>query len=487
VQRTLKKEEIPGRVMGRVKHFYGIYQKMQRQGIPFELINDVLGIRIITDTKSNCYAILGLIHSMWKPIPGKFKDYVGVPKSNMYRSLHTTVIGPVGERVEFQIRTEHMHRIAEEGIASHWKYKDDGKEKKGKDDKYISWLRELVQMQNEEPDALDFMEAVKAEVMPDVIYVFTPEGDIKELPEGSTPIDFAYGIHTEVGHRCIGARVNGRIVPLRHRLSNGNTVEILTSKMHKPSRDWLNFVVTQRAKSRIKQWLRTEERKQSTELGEKLLEEELRKRRLENSLLKSNHMKQVVSDYNMKSLEDLFASVGYGKVSPHQVVNRLRPDQQEEPLPITKKPLKEQKGIVIKGIDDILYHTAKCCFPVPGDDLTGFITRGKGVAVHRSDCQNLQRIAVDEARLIEVQWKANKDITSYARLAVDTEDRPGILADLSTIMSAAEVNISHLEATTSPYKNARITFILEVKNKRQLNSIIRKISQTRGVTGVKRY
>jgi GTP pyrophosphokinase len=488
VREKIDKEGLPARVLGRVKHLYGIYTKMQRQGIPFELIHDVLGIRIITDNKPNCYAILGLIHSLWKPIPGKFKDYIGVPKSNMYRSLHTTVIGPGGERVEFQIRTEQMQMIAEEGIAAHWRYKDTAKDKKGKDDRYVSWLRELVQMQNEEPDAMGFMEAVKAEVVPDVIYVFTPEGDIKELPEGSTPIDFAYSIHTEIGHRCIGARVNARIVPLRHRLTNGNTVEILTSKTHRPSRDWLNSVVTQRAKSRIKQWLKTEERKQSVELGEKLIDEELRKRRLETALLKSKLMEQVVSDYNMKTLEDIFASVGYGKISPQQVVNRLRPDQQQEETPtISEKPLKEQKGIIIKGIDDILYHTAKCCFPVPGDNLTGFITRGKGVAVHRSDCQNLHRVAVDEARLIEVQWKANKDITSYARLAVDTEDKPGILADLSAILSAAEVNISHLEATTSPYKNARITFIIEVKSKRQLNSIIRKISQTSGVTAVKRY
>jgi GTP pyrophosphokinase len=487
VRKKIDNEKLPARVLGRVKHLYGIYTKMQRQGIPFELIHDVLGIRIITDSKPNCYAILGLVHSLWKPIPGKFKDYIGVPKSNMYRSLHTTVIGPGGERVEFQIRTEQMQRIAEEGIAAHWMYKDTGKDKKGRDDKYVSWLRELVQMQNEVPDAMGFMEAVKAEVVPDLIYVFTPEGDIKELPEGSTPIDFAYSIHTEIGHRCIGARVNSRIVPLRHRLTNGNTVEILTSKTHRPSRDWLNSVVTQRAKARIKQWLKTEERKQSTELGEKLIEEELRKRRLETSLLKSKHVEQVVADYNMKSLEDIFASVGYGKISPQQVVNRLRPEQQAEMPTITEKPLKEQKGIVIKGIDDILYHTAKCCFPVPGDDLTGFITRGKGVAVHRSDCQNLHRVAVDEARLIEVQWKANKDITSYARLAVDTEDKPGILADLSAILSAAEINISHLEATTSPYKNARITFIIEVKSKRQLNSTIRKISQTKGVTAVKRY
>jgi GTP pyrophosphokinase len=485
VQRKLGEESLPSSVEGRVKHYYGIYQKMQNQGIPFEMVHDVLGIRIITNTKPNCYAILGLVHSLWKPIPGKFKDYIGVPKNNMYQSLHTTVIGPGGERVEFQIRTEYMHNIAEEGIAAHWRYKD--LKHMTKDEQYISWLRDLVQIQKEEPDAIAFLEAVKSEVVPDVIYAFTPQGDIKELAEGSTPIDFAYSIHTEVGHRCVGARANGRMVPLRHRLKTGNTVEIITSSTQRPSRDWLSFVKTQRAKSRIKQWLRTEERKQSLTLGEKLLEEELRKNHLSTALLKSEHMDNVVTGYKLKSFEDLLASIGYGKISPHQVINRLQPDRPVLPPPKLKEKTQEQKGITIKGIDDVLYHTAKCCFPVPGDDLAGYITRGKGVAVHRRDCQNLERLALDEARLIEVEWKATKDITSYARISIDTVDKPGILASLSAIMSTAEVNINHIEATASPYKNARIVFIIEVKNKRQLNSIIRKVMLVKGVTQVRRY
>jgi GTP pyrophosphokinase len=485
VRKKLGEEGLPGEVLGRVKHYYGIYHKMQKQGIPFEMIHDVLGIRIITDTKANCYAVLGLVHALWKPIPGKFKDYIGVPKSNMYQSLHTTVIGPGGERVEFQIRTERMHMIAEEGIAAHWKYKDAaGREK---DARYIAWLRDLLQAQAEEPDAVGLLEAVKGEVVPEVIYVFTPQGDIKELPEGSTPVDFAYSIHTEVGHRCVGARANGKIVPLRHHLASGATVEIITSQTQKPSRDWLKFVVTQRAKSRIKQWLRTEERKQSMELGGKLLEEELKKNHLDVSLLKPKNMEEIVKGYTMKSYDDLLAAVGYGKISPHQVINRLQPEKpMEAPARPATKPA-EQKGIIIKGIDDVLYHTAKCCFPVPGDNLVGFITRGKGVAVHRKDCQNLERLAVDEDRLIEVDWKSNKDVTSYAKVVIDSLDRPGIVADLSAVMATANVNISHMEATTSPYKNARIMFILEVKSKRQLNGIMQKLKQVKGITRARRY
>ena len=486
----LDEEELPGTVKGRVKHFYGIYQKMQRQGISFDQVHDVLGIRITTDTKANCYAILGLIHSLYKPVPGKFKDYIGVPKSNMYQSLHTTVIGPGGERVEFQIRTEEMDRVAEEGIASHWKYKEQGGFKE-RDDMYVAWLRELVQsQQEEEADARTFMEAVKGEVIPDVIYVFTPKGDIKEMPEDSTPIDLAYAIHTEVGHTCVGARVNGRMVPLRHKLTSGNTVDIITSKNHKPSRDWLKWAITQRARNRIKQWLKTEERKQSVELGQKLIEDEMRKNSVPMAELKGELMDGILAGYKLKGLEDLYADVGYGKISPHQVLNRLQPDR-EQVEPSRSRPkekTEDHKGITIKGIDDVLYHTAKCCFPVPGDDLIGFITRGKGVAVHRRDCSNLERLALDSARLIEVDWKPVKDTSSFARVVVEAEDKPGIIANLSAVISSEDINISHLEATTSSQeRRARITFVLEVNDRRQLNKVIRAITQTDGVSRVTRY
>ncbi|MEC4676843.1 MAG: bifunctional (p)ppGpp synthetase/guanosine-3',5'-bis(diphosphate) 3'-pyrophosphohydrolase [Nitrospirota bacterium] len=487
INKKLGEEGLPGTVSGRIKHYYGIYQKMQKQRITFDQIHDVLGLRILTDTKANCYAILGLIHSLWTPIPGKFKDYIGVPKSNMYQSLHTTVIGPKGERVEFQIRTEEMHRIAEEGIASHWKYKEKGSIDE-KSNKYISWLRDLVQAQKEVPDAMDFLEAVKGEVVPEVVYVFTPGGEIKEMPIGSTPVDFAYGIHTQVGHRCVGAKINGKIVPLRYNLKNGDTVEIITSPTHGPSRDWLKFAVTQRAKSRIKQWIKTEERSQSIELGIKLLEAELRRHNLNVSLVKSDELLQTSRASGVNSLEDLYVSVGFGKLSPHQAVNRLMPEKPVEEAAAVriKKPRKEQKGIRIKGIDDILYHTGKCCYPVPGDSLVGFVTIGKGVTIHRKDCSNLERLAAEAARLVDVEWQTSDDTTANTKLFVETIDKPGILANLSALISSVDININHLEATSTQDRKAHITFVLEVKNNSQLKTLIQKISQMEGILRVKR-
>ncbi len=487
IRKKLKEEDLPGKVTGRLKHYYGIYQKMQRQRITFEQVHDVIGLRILTDTNANCYAILGLIHSLWTPIPGRFKDYIGVPKSNMYQSLHTTVIGPKGERVEFQIRTEEMHRIAEEGIASHWKYKEKG-DFDEKSSKYISWLRDLVQGQKEVPDAVDFLEAVKGEVVPEVVYIFTPKGEIKEMPVGSTPVDFAYGIHTQVGHRCVGAKINGKIVPLRYKLKNGDTVEIITSQAHGPSRDWLKFVVTQRAKTRIKQWIKTEERAQSIDLGIKLLEGELRRHNLNASLMKSDEMLAAAKALGSNSLEDLYVSIGFGKLSPHQVINRLRPEkaaEEAEAVKIRKAP-KEQRGVTIKGIDNVLYHTAKCCYPIPGDSLVGFVTVGKGVTIHRRDCANVERFVVEDARLVDVAWHPAGDSTANARLYVETIDKPGILANLSSLISSVNININHLEASSTPDKKGHITFIIEVKDISQLKTLIQKISQMEGILRVKR-
>ncbi len=493
VKQRLIEEVLPGMVMGRVKHYYGIYQKMQRQRIPFEMVHDVLGIRIITDTNPNCYAIIGLVHSLWTPIPGKFKDYIGVPKANMYQSLHTTVIGPGGERVEFQVRTEEMNSIAEEGIAAHWRYKEAGG-LRDKDNKYISWLRDVLQHQMEEKDPIAFMEAVKSEVLPDMIYVFTPEGDIKELPQGSTPVDFAYGIHTQVGNQCVGARINGKMVPLRHVLESGNTVEILTAQGHKPSRDWLKFVVTTRAKARIKQWIKGEERKQGLELGLRLMEEDLRKHSLSPSLAHGAEMEHVAHALKLGSADELLTAVGFGQVTPLQVIKKLRPDiepqarEAEAALPKPPAKEKELKGIIITGIDGVLYHTSKCCYPIPGDQLVGFITRGKGVAVHRRDCQNFQSTAVDEARVIDVQWTPAPDTYAYARIRLDTTDRPGILAEVSAIVSAAGINITHLEAVTSRQdRKARITCILEVHDRTELSTMMHKLNQIQGIYRVLRY
>ena len=487
VEKKLREEGLPGRVTGRVKHFYGIYQKMQKQRITFDQMHDVIGIRIITDNKANCYAILGVIHSLWTPIPGRFKDYIGVPKSNMYQSLHTTVIGPKGERVEFQIRTEEMHRLAEEGIASHWKYKEKGAID-DRSSKYISWLRDLVQVQKEVPNAVDFLEAVKGEVVPEVVYVFTPKGEVKEMPLGSTPVDFAYGIHTQIGHRCVGARINGKIVPLRYKLRNGDTVEIITSSSHGPSRDWLKFVVTQRAKSRIKQWIKAEENARSVELGIKLLENEFRKHGMSNTLMKSDEILAVAKALGVGTLEELFVSVGFGKITPHQVINRLKPEKEaaEEETVKIRKSAREHKGISIKGVDNILYHTGKCCFPIPGDDLVGFVTIGKGVTIHRKDCSNLDRLASGDARLVDVEWQPAPDQTASTKMFVETIDKPGILANLSALVSSFNINIAHLEATSTQDKKGHITLIIEVKDLSQLKLLMHKISQMEGVLRIRR-
>ncbi len=491
IKEKLRSYNIPAEVSGRVKHLYGIYRKMQMQQIPFEQLYDVLGLRIITDTQNHCYEILGIIHSLWTPIPGRFKDYIALPKSNMYQSLHTSVIGPKGERVEFQVRTEEMHRIAEEGIAAHWMYKEEGRVHQ-KDAKYIQWLRELIQSQKDLNDAKEFLDVVKGEVVPEVVYVFTPGGEIKELPSGSTPVDFAYSIHTEVGHKCVGAKVNGRIVPLRYQLQSGDTVEIITSPSHGPSRDWLKFVVTQRAKSRIKQWIKAEERKQSLELGYKILETAFRKRGLSPTIIKSPEMDEVAAAFSMRNREDLIVSIGYGKVSAHQVVNRFQPEKKEEETPeetLPKRPLKKAKdigGITIKGVDNILYHTAHCCYPVPGDQLVGFVTRGKGVTIHRRDCPNLDRLAVDDTRLVNVEWSSTGDSTSITKLNVETMDRPGMLAKLSALFSSMNVNITHLEATSTHDGKARFTFFIQAKDRAQLLKLTQKIVSTEGVFRVRR-
>lgn len=475
---------ITANIKGRAKHYYGIYQKIMKQKIPFEQVHDVIGLRIITDTLTHCYDILGIIHSLWPLVPGRFKDFISLPKSNMYQSLHTTVVGPGGDRVEFQIRTKFMDELAEEGIAAHWRYKEKDTIDH-KNARFIAWLRELVK---DISDAKEFLEAVKGEVIPDTVYVFTPKGDIKELPVDSTPVDFAYSIHTQVGHKCIGAKVNGKIVPLRYKLNSGDVVEVITSPTHGPSKDWMKFVVTPRAKNRIKQWIKTEERKKSLELGTKLLEDEIRRHNLPLATLKSEKMNEVLKTMSLQTLEDLYVSVGYGKVSAHQVVNKFMPEKAEETVaPKIGKPHKSTKSIItIKGIDNVLYHIGKCCFPVPGDKIAGFITKGKGVTIHRKDCHSLERLAVNSERLIEVEWSHDVDILSTAKIYVESIDKPGILANLTTIIAAANVNISHMQASATHDKRSLLEFTLEVKNKSQIVGLVNKISQVDGVLGVRR-
>ncbi len=490
VEAHLRAASIQGRVFGRVKHYFGIYQKMQKQRIPFELVYDVIAMRIITETQADCYATLGLIHSLWTPVPGRFKDFIGAPKSNLYQSLHSTIIGPKGERVEFQIRTKEMNRIAEEGIAAHWKYKE-GDQADKLDEKYISWMREFVKSQKDNPDAKEFLEAVKGNILPGVVYVFTPEGDIVELSQNATPVDFAYDIHTEVGHQCTGAKVNNRIVPLRYKLQNGDTVEIITSQGHNPSRDWLKFVKTQKAKARIKQWLKVEERKKGLSLGEELMEKALRRQHLSPALAKSKEILEVAKPYRIKSHEDLFVAIGYGRLSVHKIVKKLLPESEKvekEKVPSTKEERKseEGKGITIKGVDNIMFHRAKCCYPVPGEMVTGFVTRGRGVSIHVVNCPTLDTHTVDSDRLVDVEWSGDGESTYTTKVQVLTVDKRGLLAELSAILSTNNINISHLDASATHEKQALFNFILEIKGKSQLDQIMTKMSQISGVIEVKR-
>ena len=489
MRRQLAEHGYKGEVKGRPKHFYSIHQKMLKQGISFDDIYDLIAIRIITDTKVNCYAILGLIHSLWTPVPGRFKDFIGVPKSNLYQSLHTTVIGPKGERVEFQIRTEEMNRLAEEGIAAHWRYKEKSVVSQ-REEQQFAWLRQLLEWQRDLPDAKEFMDTVKGDLFPDVVYVFTPRGDVKELPQGSTPVDFAFSVHTDIGHHCVGAKVNGKIVPLKHVLHNGDKIEVITQSGHTPSRDWLKFVKTSKARTRIKAWLKAEERRRSILLGRELLEKDLRKHELNPSkIFKSDDLLKVANDMSHNTLDDLLAAVGYGKVSAHLVANKLAPDKPHiEPVP-KRPPQKHAKpsgsAMKISGMDNMLIHLSKCCNPVPGDKVLGFITRGRGVSIHTVDCPNAGELTFDKERLIEVTWGDFQLGAHAVKISVKTQDKAGLLASVSSSISATEANITHAEAITGEDKQATLNFTIDIKDIDHLNKVIKNISSINGVLDVK--
>ncbi|MBI5756854.1 MAG: bifunctional (p)ppGpp synthetase/guanosine-3',5'-bis(diphosphate) 3'-pyrophosphohydrolase [Nitrospirae bacterium] len=490
VKQNLKVYGFQANVYGRTKHFYSIYQKMESQGIAFEEIYDLSGIRIITDTKVNCYAILGMIHSIWTPVPGRFKDFIGVPKSNRYQSLHTTVIGPRGHRVEFQIRTEEMHKIAEEGIAAHWKYKDRG-QIDTKDHKIYNWLRQMMEWQQDLVDSKQFMDSVKVDLFPDVIYVFTPKGDVKELIRGATPVDLAYSIHTEIGNRCMGAKVNGKMVPLRHHLKSGDTVEIITNPTHVPSKDWLKFVKTPRARNKLKHIIKLEERRRSLEIGRKLLEKELQRIGASiNSLIKSEKSGDILRNHNVRDFDELFILVGYGKVSVKQIIREVFPEREEkeetqERVEITKHK-RVSGGVKVRGVDDILLHFSKCCNPVPGDRIIGYITRGRGLSIHAATCPNVDELDYDKERLVGVEWDVSEPSTYPVRISVLTIDRPGLLASVSTSITSSEANISHADISTTEDKKAVLNFVIEVKDLPHLERIIQKIEQLNGVLQVKR-
>ena len=490
LQRKLSEVGIDSQIRGRPKHFYSIWKKMHDQGREFDEIYDLTAVRVITASVRDCYGSLGVIHSLWKPVPGRFKDFIAMPKVNMYQSLHTTVIGPKGDPVEIQIRTREMHRIAEEGIAAHWLYKE---RKAGKDklDESLVWLRQLIETQQDTKDPREFMDTVRVDLFPDEVYVFTPKGDVKALPEGATPLDFAYAVHTKVGEHCVGAKVNAKLVPLRFTLRQGDIVEIVTSPSQHPSRDWLKIVKSTRARAKINQWLKVEERARSIELGRELFEREARKYRLNPTpLLAGDDLRKVAADFGFPGSDDLLAAIGYGKSSVHQVLNKLAPNALLEP---PERPKANQTrpaptdGVRIRGVDDLLVRFARCCNPLPGDPIVGFITRGRGLTVHARDCLTVAKSVLDRERLIDVEWDVAEPGKRPVRIAVYIgQDRPGLLSEITGAISARNGNITKAEVTVTDDRRGINNFVVEVADVRQLQDIIQSIREVRDVINVER-
>ena len=482
-------------VAGRLKHLFSIYRKMREQNCEFERVHDLMAFRVVVPTLGDCYAALGVVHSQWTPVPGRFKDYIALPKSNMYQSLHTTVIGPDHRRVEIQIRTEDMHRTADMGIAAHWNYKEGGVVQKD-DAARFRWLRELMEYQKEVKDPEEFFDGVKVDLFADEVFVFTPKGDVRRFPRGSTPLDFAYAIHSEIGDHCTGARVNGAIVPLRYKLHNGDTVEILTSQTQRPHKDWLSFVQTARARVRIRSEIRGEERQRSIQLGRDLLERALHKRDLSyQRMIKSGELERSAKELHVGTVEELFQQIGYGHISPAQVVDVVLPKEDSVAEKAMRPSLLEKtvrkvtgkdsdQGVVIGGVNDVLVRFAKCCSPLPGDPVSGWITRGRGVTVHRRGCK--RALELEPERRVECSWSRDTKMTLPATVRIVTADRPGILASLSRQFNDSGVNIE--EATIRPSVDGRAvnTFQFHVDDVGKLRALVRKLSKIDGVFEVDR-
>jgi len=481
---------ISAEIQGRPKHFYSIYRKMEKQGKDFSEIWDLMGLRVIVGTLRECYAVLGAVHSIWKPIPGRFKDYVAMPKSNMYQSLHTTVIGPRGEPLEIQIRTWEMHRTAEYGIAAHWRYKEGGGG--GDFEDKITWLRQILEWQKETRNGTEFVETLKVDLFSDEVYVFTPRGDVKTLPAGSTPIDFAYSVHTDVGHSCSGARVNGRMVPLNTKLATGDIVEIITSKSQAgPSRDWLAIAKTSKAKGKIRQWLKEEQREASVEQGKELVEKELKKLGLQvRANMKEERLLEVAQKFSYQSTDDLLASVGYGKLSAAQVVTKLVPeraaDETPKPSP-AKKKAGSSHGVRVPGVDNLLVRFARCCNPVPGDPIVGYVTRGRGVSVHRKDCPNAMIIVnAEKDRVVDVYWDT-KDGESYpVEIEMEAYDAPGLLTGVINTAVEMKAHVSAVTARTLKNRVAVINMTVEIHDVEHMDSVMERLRRISGVQSVRR-
>ncbi len=493
----LQEVSIRGDIQGRAKHLYSIYEKMVAQKKELNEIYDVTAVRVLVNTVRDCYAVLGMVHSLWKPIPGRFKDYIAMPKSNMYQSLHTTVVGPQGDPVEIQIRTFDMHRTSEYGIAAHWRYKEGGQKETNFDQK-LSWLRRLLEWQSDLRDAREFMESLKIDLFSDVVFVFTPRGDVMELPAGSVPLDLAYRIHTDVGHRSVGARVNGRIVPFDYRLTNGDIVEIITSKNGTPSRDWLKVVNTSHAKTKIRQWFRKEERDDNIARGREALERETKKQAVDWELVRGDRLLEIGRRYTLNTLDDIYAAVGEGTLGAAGLVAKIRDEVLAERKVTQISSFKADarqaadwskpsRGIRVKGADNLLVRLAHCCNPVPGDAVVGFITRGRGISVHRADCKNLGSFIEREGeRLIEVIWEKDFDSSFQVRLEITGSDRAGLLSDIMAVLTEMKISANWVTARGTKSHQAVIEMMLVLKSLDQFKHVVEKIDRVKDVREVRR-
>jgi GTP diphosphokinase / guanosine-3',5'-bis(diphosphate) 3'-diphosphatase len=478
-------------VLGRPKHLYSIYKKMVSRRIEFEQVYDVIAFRVIVDNIGNCYEVLGHVHSLWRPIPGRFKDYIAMPKPNQYQSLHTSVIGPHAERIEIQIRTRDMHRVAEEGIAAHWEYKERAKMEE-RANKQFAWLRQLLEWQQDLKDPTEFLDTVKYDLFTDEVFVFTPKGEVISMKRGATPVDFAYSVHTEVGNHCAGAKVNGRMVPLRHGLKNGDMVEIITNAAQRPSKDWLSFARTGRARTKIRAFVRADERERSKELGREILERELKKNGISlQKLVKSGKLQEIAEESKYKSLDSMFVALGYGKTLPAHILEKVIPfkaqaTSEESKLGQIFRAVTRRStgGIVVQGIDDVLVRYAKCCNPLPGEPIAGFITRGRGITIHSANCS--RALDTDQERKIEVSWDEKGTVQRPVSVRVLTADRPGILAHISQAFTDAGVNISQANCKVTDADRAVNTFEVLIKDTDQLRRVIAQIRQLKGVLSVDR-
>lgn len=489
--------QIPAEVQGRPKHLYSIYQKMRQQGKELAEIYDLVAVRVIVDSVKDCYGVLGIVHTLWKPVPGRFKDYVAMPKSNLYQSLHTTVIGPGGDPFEIQIRTREMHRTAERGIAAHWLYKERG-ERGGPSefDVKVAWLRQVMEWLRELRDPHEFLETLKIDLFEDEVFVFTPKGDVKSLPAGATPVDFAFSVHTDIGMRCTGAKVNGRLVPLDYPLKNGEFVEITTQKSATPSRDWLRFVKTSKARSKIRAWLKEAQRAESVERGRELLESVIARYELDpKEVLKPENVAEALKQLGLATPDDLWAALGFGRLNGVQVLQRLigrramdarRRELKEKRLRARRQRRQSAPGVHIKGAEDLLIRFSKCCNPVPGDPVVGYITRGRGVSVHRTDCPNLAQFAGEPERRLEVQWDGAERGTYPVEIEIEALDRVNLLTNIMSTVSEGKTNIEAVHARTTPGKLAFISLVVDIGDLAHMQGVMDRIRKVSGVLAVHR-